>query len=342
MQNEHENGFGSNSSGLVLNSPPPIEKDYDNSFPGLDEFDHTKESEPEAREEEVEVEVEPENEEPEEGQYESEVHKKTKKDSLKTRLNQIQREKYQAMHALEQAQQENERLRRDAELYGQVSQQLYDRDVATRLEQARRAQAEAIESGDVQAQVDASTELAAAMNEHKEVERWKAEQKYSDKYRQPEISQATMAAREYSMHDWINSREFLNQESEKFDPDLAKEVQLYASAFDQNLWRAGRQDAIGTPEYLNIIDQHIHALSESGAYRQPKKQPLNMKSGRQSVSPVRTGGGGSYGGSQQQSTVRLGPAEKDLISRLGISEKQYVKSMLLDQRMAKERQTGGR
>ena len=128
------------------------------SFKDDGEPDVHASSEEHAEEEHIEHESEEEEDQPK--------PKKTK--NVQTRINQIQREKYRAIHQAELAskeveflRQENERLKTSSDVANQASMIHYNETVRQRENSAKSMLAKAIETGDVNLQIEATEELAS-------------------------------------------------------------------------------------------------------------------------------------------------------------------------------------
>ncbi|HEY5234614.1 MAG TPA: hypothetical protein VIJ14_00430, partial [Rhabdochlamydiaceae bacterium] len=277
----------------------------------------------------------PEGEEQEE-QFESPVHKKSKRDPLKTRLNQVLREKYQYAHALEQIQAENDRLKSLNDITTQAAMKAHDETVINKLERARRAKEEAIETGDIKAQVDADVSLADAVNEYKELENWKSQQAYNQQYQQP-MQQESNIDQQYAMEAYLNEREFLHPDSEKYSPELDRRTAQFKQTFDRLIYQNNAQHTIGTQDYFNALDNFIITEANRMKSQQHGMGKLNMSRSRQSVAPVRGGYSSNPGVSQRGMEARLSSDEKDMARRMGIPEKEYVQYKIQSMRDDKSR-----
>jgi hypothetical protein len=305
--------------------------------------------EPEQPEEEIEQEdeqfEEEEHPEPEEQRYEQEDRKpkpKAKeKDRTRERLNEIQREKYQALDELARLREENQQLRQMSDIASNSASVHYEDNVNRQVERARNLKMAAIDSGDVEAQVNADVELATAVAKMNRLNEWKAE-KAADQYapvrqapQQPDLSRNPEALR------WADKNQWMSPSSEDYDPDMAYKADSYAAQLDQYLVQQGQANMIGSRDYFYEIDKFVnHARdqvrgSQQSRTGQQQRGQLNMKQSRPAVSPVRSGG--SQGRAQQ---VQLSASERDMVRRMGISEQAYVKSKLEIQREDKNGRDG--
>jgi hypothetical protein len=279
-----------------------------------------------------------------------------KRDKAQTRINQIQRDRYQALAALEEARAENERLRQinqateqKASLSTQAAMRHYDDNVSTRLERAREMQIAAIESGDAQAQADANIEIAAATNAMQELKNWKYKEEYERKFSEQRAQdQAYQQQQAYNapaynpndilLEDWVEKNEWFNPESENHDPELAAAVAQYANQLDYQLANSGYAYRIKTPEYFQHIDNAIRQhVSQRNSQQSNQGRSLNMKSPQ----------GGAYsarnGRSAQAQAQRVGPLtdeQRDMARRMGVSDKQYQASVKYCNENQSSRHTG--
>lgn len=278
--------------------------------------------------------------EPEEG----EPRAPKKRDKAQTRINQIQRDRYQALAALEQAKAENERLRQENRLIEeqkslstQAAMRHYDDNVNTRLERARQMQIQAIESGDAQAQADANIEIAAATNAIQELKNWKYKEEYERKFTEQRAQddayqqqQQTYNAPTYNpndilLEDWVEKNEWYNPASENHDPELSAALSQYANQLDYQLASTGYAHQIKSPEYFENIDNAIRQfVSKRNSQHSNQGRSLNM----------RTPQGGAYsarnGRSAQAQSQRSGPLtdeQRDMARRMGVTDKAYAASV---------------
>jgi hypothetical protein len=268
-----------------------------------------------------------------------------KRDKAQTRINQIQRERYQALSALEAARAENERLRQmqqlteqRAELSSQAALRHYDDNVSTRLERARAQQIAAIESGDAQAQADANIEIAAATAAMQELKNWK----YKEEYERRHAEQAAQRAQQEQMYqpvpqqpaynpndvlleDWVEKNDWYNPESENHDPDLAAHVSQLANQLDYQLANSGYAYRIKSPEYFQYIDNAIQQhLSKRNTQPSNQGRSLNMRTPHVGAYSARNGRSMQ---AQSQRRSALSDEQRDMARRMGVSDKAYAESV---------------
>lgn len=126
------------------------------------------------------------------------------------------------------------------------------------------------------------------------------------------------------VEEWVQQNEWINPDSEHYDDWLANQADLYAAQFNQRLIQAGLGDQVASPDYFEIIDNHIAALRASPSNpvnRHSQRRELNMKAPRGAVSGVRGGNDASYA----KQTYQISSAEKEIARRMGIDDKTYIK-----------------
>jgi hypothetical protein len=285
-----------------------------------------------------EVAIEPENkdevevkrEEPEE-EEEEEYREPKARDSLKTRLNQIQREKYQALGELARVREELEQTRAQAELSSQAAVAHYDATVETNLAVAKQRLAAAKEAGDPQEEAEATLELARAVNAAEAVKSWKSQeavrQRQQERFAQqtppdPYESNAPM------IDNWLNDNaDWVMPNSPHHDARLTQLVDNYTSQWNANLAQNGLAHMIGSPEYLDHLNNYVHQTRQSMTRNPNTRSAPRVQNNRTPVAPARNS---HQGGGRE--TYRLSTDEKQMIRDLKISPEAYVKAQLRDRK----------
>lgn len=280
-----------------------------------------------------------------------------KRDKAQTRINQIQRDRYQALAESERLRQENERLRQENKvieeqksLSTQAAMRHYDDNVNTRLERARQMQIAAIESGDAQAQADANIEIASATNAMQELKNWKYKEEYERKFSEQRAQddayqqqQQAYNAPAYNpndilLEDWVEKNEWYNPASENHDAELSAALSQYANQLDHQLASTGYGHQIKSPEYFQHIDNAVRQfVSQRNSQNSNQGRSLNMK----------TPQGGGYsarnGRSAQAQAQRSGPLtdeQRDMARRMGVTDKAYAASIKYCNENQSHRHTG--
>lgn len=295
--------------------------------------DQEPEESPEIEEvssEEPAIEAESVEEEPEE----EEDSRKRGRPPANYRIQQIQREKYQALDALNRMREENEHLKRlatdlnyKAEESDSAAMLHYDNSINRKLEQAKAKKLQAIENGDIQSQLDADVEIAEATSELQQIKSWKVKQELREQQKQhqeayyqqyPQQQQVNPSFDESSAYKWLDENPWFVPQSEHYNPELVNAVSDYSEKVENYLYRAGRPDLIMSPEYFQEINNYVNHIQSSG------RNQLSMKPSRAGVSPVR----GGISQSQSREKHKLSSDEIDWARRLGISEEAYSKEKL--------------
>lgn len=261
----------------------------------------------------------------------------------KTRINQIQREKYQALdeaHRLREETQrlaeENERLRQLAEYSTDAAEKHYEDGIKLRLKEAKQQKVQAIESGDIQAQVDADERMASATSELHAHNSWKATQtvkKEQQKRAMEYAPQQPQGPSPYAQR-WVeDNANWFHPDSENYHPELAAEAESFADRLDAHLYRTGQQHLIqNSPEYFNEINTHMRNVYKQ-RYMQSEQRGLNMKQSRNVVGTVRGGMGNSGAMQRQTQKVSLTADEKDIAKKMDVTEQAYLQAKINDMRM---------
>lgn len=301
-----------------------------------------------------EPEEEPQPEEPEAEEQAEEVAAEPEVDlererilkqrtSLKTKFNQVQREKFQALNALERAQQKISELERMHDTAAKAALYSHDRAAQLQMETAKKQKQAAIESGDVQAQIDADVALSHAAQEVKRAEEWRLQSELSQ--RQAQESQQQYYAPQPSFdanltQSFVNRHPWVNPNSDEYEPDAAEIVTNYSDQLDNYLHQNNAAHIIGTPAYFNELEAFIYKMSQAvqqqaqqqqqpyypqQSYQQPRQGQVRMRNPQSHVSGV-SYGAASRGGSPTAPT-RLTPAQKEMAKSLNISEKDFQKSI---------------
>ena len=311
-------------------------EEHDNSLE--DENDGSEYQEPEREEIPESLPAESMADEPEGGEHRA----PKKRDKAQTRINQIQRDRYQALAALEQAKAENERLRQENRLIEeqkslstQAAMRHYDDNVNTRLERARQMQIAAIESGDAQAQADANIEIASATNAMQELKNWKYKEEYERKfteqqaqdnaYQQQAYSAPTYNPNDILLEDWVEKNEWYNPASENHDPELSAALSQYANQLDYQLANTGYAHQIKSPEYFQNIDNAVRQfVSHRNNQYSNQGRSLNMRTPQGGAYSARNGRSAQ---AQSQRSIPLTDEQRDMARRMGVTDKAYAASV---------------
>ncbi len=284
-----------------------------------------------------------ESEQSDEGIQEEKPKQKKGRVPGKTRINQLIREKYEAENETQALRAENERLKKLQENANNAAMAHYDNSVQLKMDRAKQLKAQAIEIGDVSAQVDADVELSRVAAQMEQLDAWKAQQSHKQReadvmheqqqhnnqqqYQTPDLNEET--------EEWLQENPWFDPRTSHYDADMQAEVKAYADALDRKLIRSGQEDKIMTREYFDAINGYVQKEFYNDEPRQNRN--LNMKSARGAqVAPV-----GNRAASGTPNSVNpkiiLSAEEKDLI-RLGkIDEKEFIRQKALIMKNAQTR-----
>ncbi len=280
-----------------------IEKNIEEDF---------EESSDEPEDDGVEEQAEEEPEEPK--------NEKPSKIDIRERLSQVQRERYQVLQEADALRQENERLRKSAEIAAGQALYQYDENLNRRLEIARAEKARAMEEGDVQQQIDADYNFSRISQEMYQNDLLKAKNDLQASQYQPPVNQYP-DNRVYA-NQWVQENSWFNSASQDFDEELAHAVDAECREYDLRLKNNGLGHYVMSPGYLNEVSQYAENLRNL-RNQSVKKRELNMRQSRSPISPVRNGYSQSAERRQSQSPA-MSAAEKDMAARFGVKNEQYL------------------
>lgn len=293
--------------------------------------------EPEAQEDPEEQEPsEPTVADSETSEDEVQKPKVKKRDPAQTRINQIMREKFRAEDEAQKLREENQKLQQMVSFSTKAAMDQYEESAYQRLEKARNLKAAALESGDLEAQVNADTELALAATEVNNLNRVKVQQNLQQQnyqeppYIPPEVLNQQEATRWVEMNDWFNPN------SVNYDEDLAKATQVAANMLDAYCYRTGQPHKIMSRDYFEELDNYVSNIQAQSGYHNQRRD-LPMRAAKTNVSPVRSGAVAETNTRQQ---YKLSAEEKDMARRLGIDEKTMMQSVIRDMQQNPNRRKG--
>lgn len=286
-----------------------------------------------------------ESEEGEEGQEKSGNQRQIDPE-IKARLNQIRREKYEAINETKILHEErarllaeNELLRRQSDTSAQAALTQYQTSAVERLDRAKQIKAQAIESGDINAQIEADIALTSAVTDYSKIADWQAsenvrqEQEYN--YAEIERQRQQMEADVYRStppevlnrqvaETWVAQNPWWDINSRQYDPSRAKVAEEVLDLLDRSYTGQGMRHMMLSSEYFEQANQLIaqrlssasHYQSQDHHQHQSQRRP-QMKPSRSPVAPVRSGVNSTA------SQPRLSAEELDFCRRGSIDPNQY-------------------
>jgi hypothetical protein len=282
--------------------------------------------------EEPEIEEEAfEEEQPEEESVEAsgeEQKKRQKRDPANARINQLQRQRYAALHESERLRDENERLKRLATLTTDIATKHYEESISQRMQQAITLKKQAVESGDVEAQAKAETDYLDAMIDYKTHNTSKARealQAQEAAYQGPSHTVGPIV-NEREARSWIERNPWANPNTEDYDAQLFQLADSAASQLDLYCYQNGNQHLIQSPEYFRELDNYVNQARQSmesqRAQSHGRSQIPMRQSTRSPVMPVRGSNNAQSSGRQK---IQLNSAQKEMARSLGVTDEAYAK-----------------
>jgi|SRR5215470_3192540 len=262
--------------------------------------------------------------------------KRRHRPSAYNRIQEIQREKYQALDELNRMREENEVLRGlahelnyKAEESGNAAMIHYDKSMNLKLEQAKLKKAQALENGDIQAQLDADVDIASATNAIQQINSWRYQQEIDmqnrqqqEKWQQQQAQyQQPIAPNPQITTNWLQNNAWYFPQSKSYNPEMAEAVAAYSDKLENFLYRSGRPDLIMSEEYFQNIDEYVSSLNQNS-----ERSGLNMKPMRGGVSPVRNSG---FNSSRTQK-IALDSNELEMARRLGVKKEEFLQQKIED------------
>jgi hypothetical protein len=321
METERQEDVTNSFDSSLLNDgfSEPSEPINDKKPGTKEEFEIIETPDDEPKEEE-EIVSEEHREEPQQNDKSAKL-----RDKAKTRINQIQREKYQALNELEKIRMENEQLKGMVSASSNSAIKQYEDRVIAAVERARQQKIDAIESGDPQAQADADIQLSMATNEMHTINNWKADQELQQQrqlYAQkPEPEQPPYADNLPFLGEWIQRNPWFNPESDEYDEELAENIQQYTVNLNNYLSKNGVAYTIMSPKYFQEVDKQVKGYVDWRNSQNPKGRDLQMKHARGGAVPSR----GGYASQQGPRQVTITASEKEMARRMGVSEQEYIR-----------------
>jgi hypothetical protein len=270
---------------------------------------------------------EEDSEEPDEAPRE-----KPEKIDIRERLAQVQKDRYQALREMDSLRQENEILRKQSEISANQALKQYDENLSRRYENARIAKIRAMEEGDVQAQVDADSDLSLISAEVYQTNLIKAQNNLQANQRQnPEYS---LPDNSHHVNRWAQENQWFTNPRNQDEFDMANQVKNWCQEFNSNLYQGGRPDLIESPEYLYKLDEYVESLRNYTGQRESsnqrsQKRELSMRQSRSPISPVRNGTSQNSRGRQ---TAKLTEEERESARIWGLSEQEFLREKIEDER----------
>lgn len=313
---------------------------FDNENPEIqDQLPETDvvEEEQEIPAEEASSTIEVSEEDQEESQSEEPVRTLNKEEEkYRKKLKRLMKDKMFYVSRAQELEAENERLKQATTYSNDAAMLNYDNLVKLEVEQAKQAKRQAIEMGDIDAQIEADAALTRAIAREKELTSWKTQaalqratnqqSQPQQQYQQPELSEEA--------ENWLAANSWFDERSPDYDEDKATEVQAFAAALDYKLAQQGRQDEYFSPSYFKKIDNFIRNTYGDDQSNNYNNGNIPMRKSNQQVAPVRRN---TQGIKAEKERIILTEDEKFLARNMGITPEQWIKAKKLTDQKQKER-----
>ncbi len=250
----------------------------------------------------------------------------------------LSQERDEAISRANEFEHRNKSLEHSSFISNELALANYEQSSKLRLERARKMKAEAIESGDLDAQVEADVELSAAVSDlqktNEMVHRFKGEKELMQRRLEQEARQkGASTSQNVGVSDsdrWVQNNPWANPQSPYYNQALMDRVGGFLEQLNGELQQKGMSNRIGTPAYFAAIDEFV-----IGNMVQPSKEKINMKPSR---APSQSNEHTQNNPRASSKVVTLSAEERSWARRLGVSEKDYAYHKLQDIKQQAERE----
>jgi len=159
---------------------------------------------------------------------------------------------------------------------------MFGEQLKAQIEQAKNAISTAKAAGDEKAETDAFTKLAKLAADQSSVEaylsRQPAQQPQQTQQQQPQRQQPGPQVKP-EVQNWIKENSWFNANSPDFDPEMHQHAFAASVQLDSRYRRLGREDQIGSKEYLAEVDKAVRSEFPDAFEDEPQQaqQPLRMQ-----------------------------------------------------------------
>lgn len=245
----------------------------------------------------------------------------------------LKRDKYKYLQEKQNLARENARLQHMLQDSINASTYHYSKSAYADLEKAKEDKRKALKAGDEDALIEADLALTKAQNAIIEAEKWQNKQQQVSQQRQ-QNTQHNYADEEVSndeLHreiasDWIRGHSYLRPNSKNYNSELAEHVSKFIYDLDRKIAQNGRNDVYFTPEYFNIIDQHIKSIRQEDTKNIVR---ANIQSSAH-IGGVRKTVSANSASRNTPKQMALSADEKRMAANAGISENEWLKYKLDD------------
>jgi mRNA-degrading endonuclease RelE of RelBE toxin-antitoxin system len=245
----------------------------------------------------------------------------------------LKRDKYRYLQEKQNLARENARLRQIAQESLSAGTYHYSKSAHADLEKAKDHYRRAVENGDVDGLIEANISLAKAQNAVIEAEKWNSQQQQVSRQpqqnTQPNYADENISNDELYQEiasDWIRGHSYLRRDSKNYNPALHQQVSEFINRLDSEIASSGRNDVYFTPEYFNIIDQHIKSIRQEATKNTVR---TNIESSAH-IGGVRKSTTANGVAKTTPKQMTLSADERRMAANAGISEKEWLKYKLDD------------
>jgi hypothetical protein len=280
---------------------------------------------------------------------EDNVSETKQRDKAQVRISRLTKERYRAENKAKKYASELELMRQKNQMLSKLAIEQTNLNANARLEKAMAAQKAAYESGDAQAQADATFAISAATSDLQEINKEKDRFDYEDRvkqYQQPQ--QQYEQPDEEILKEWIEeNNDWINPKSRKYDQELHTYIVNVDNALGNELKAKGGAHHVGSLEYFDLLENYKNAFlnQRSQAYnaRQNTNQrrELNMKPARGGGSPVRNSSQSQHRSSRPTMLSESERAMLETVRHLGVTEEIFIKSIQDDIKKRREPERRG-
>ncbi len=177
----------------------------------------------------------------------------------------------------------------------------------------------AIDDGDKDAMAKAISAMTKANGTINELEKWRYNDEQRNLVSQTPVAQQPIYDDSIRMiaEEWLEDHPYLQQDSKRYDPVLAKKVINFVNNYDKELQATNRGHELLSDEYFEVVENYITKVRHSA-----QKTSRNIES-MPTVGGVRN----SYStnnNSSKPAQLTLTAEEKQLAHNFGMTEKEWL------------------
>jgi hypothetical protein len=250
-------------------------------------------------------------------------------------MSSLKRELMKKQSAIEQLQGQLKASEQKASTMTQTALESFKGNALTLMEKAKTSLKHAHEMSDVEAMIQANTDLATATAQLQwantvPVQRGPEEESPSSPAsREESVDQDMM---DPSLTRWIQRNPWIDERSPHYHPDKAGLVIAYATSLETQLTSQGRGHEINSPAYFKQLDTYSRYIEGQQGERKEMKD----------VRKVSPRGPGLSRTKEREEGNKLTAEEKELCDLWGMDEAQYLKNRMLDRQKSTSLQGEGR